>query len=124
VFHSSLLRVHTPNDDQLFPNRSDTALWETEDVSQEWTVSQIKSHSGDGQNALFEIEWKSGDVTWLPYDKIVHLTALQQYLEARGTENIDQLTNSGSISEIRSDPIHYCWNLSELRTIEWTSIRF
>jgi hypothetical protein len=61
-------------------------------------VSQVKSHSGQRQNALFEIEWKSGDVTWLPYHKIDHLTALMQYLEALGMKSIDELRSSSVIS--------------------------
>lgn len=38
VFHSSLLRIHVPNDDRLFPGRLDTQL--TIDVRNpgEWTV--------------------------------------------------------------------------------------
>jgi hypothetical protein len=89
VFHSSLLRIHHSNDDCLFPNRSDAAIWE--DNGQEWSVSHIKSHSGKRRDSLFEIVWKSGDVTWLPYHKVDHLSALEQYLEAQGIGNIDKL---------------------------------
>jgi hypothetical protein len=105
VFHASLLRLHIPNNDQLFPNRLDSVIWNTDDVAQEWSVSRIKSNSGTCQNALFEIEWKSGDITWLPYHQITHLTALQQYLEACGIENINQLTKDMFISEIGSEQL-------------------
>jgi hypothetical protein len=96
VFHSSLLRVHVANNDRLFPNCSDVTLWESSETGQEWAVSRIKTHSGKGRNAIFEIEWKSGDVTWLPYHKIDHLTVLQQYFEACGIEKIDELENGKS----------------------------
>jgi hypothetical protein len=54
-------------------------------------VESIKSHSGSRRNAIFEVLWKSGDITWLPYEKVDHLTALEQYFELLGIENIDQL---------------------------------
>ena len=37
VFHSSLLRIHIPNDDRLFPGRMDTQLV-GEDEGDEWAV--------------------------------------------------------------------------------------
>lgn len=41
VFHSSLLRIHTPNDDRLFPGRMDTQLGESPDAEDEWAVDVI-----------------------------------------------------------------------------------
>ncbi|KAJ3558320.1 hypothetical protein NP233_g11530 [Leucocoprinus birnbaumii] len=94
VFHSSLLRIHVPNDDRLFPGRLDTQVWDFGDSDQEWAVDRIRSHSGMKRSALFEILWKSGDVTWLPYEKIDHLTALEHYFEALGIDGIDQLEDN------------------------------
>lgn len=94
VFHASLLRIHVPNDDRLFPGRLDNQVWDLGENGQEWAVQRIKSHSGSRKNALFEIQWKSGDVTWLPYHKIDHLTALEQYFEILGISSIDQLEDN------------------------------
>ena len=69
VFHSSLLRIHIPNDDRLFPGRMDTQLSDDFD-NDEWAVDRILSHHGSRTEATFEILWKSGDVTWLPYYQI------------------------------------------------------
>jgi len=42
VFHSSLLRIHEPNDDRLFPGRLDSQLFELEGDSEgEWAVDRV-----------------------------------------------------------------------------------
>ena len=79
VFHSSLLHIHMPNDDRLFPGRMDTQLFD--DGDDEWAVDRILSHHGARTEATFEILWKSGDITWLPYYQVTHLQALTDYLE-------------------------------------------
>ncbi|TFK60595.1 hypothetical protein BDN72DRAFT_752192, partial [Pluteus cervinus] len=84
VFHLSLLRVHVPNDDRLFPGRMDNQVADFEDKEYEWAVDRITGHSGTGVNSLFEIRWKSGDITWLPYDKVIDLNVLLQYLKLLG----------------------------------------
>ncbi|KAJ3556748.1 hypothetical protein NP233_g11909 [Leucocoprinus birnbaumii] len=104
VFHSSLLRIHVPNDDRLFPGRLDTQVWDFGEFEQEWAVERIRSHSGSKRQALFEVEWKSGDVTWLPYDKIDHLTALEHYLEILGVKHVDQLTGKETYIEDEQVP--------------------
>jgi hypothetical protein len=73
-------------------------MWENDDSGKEWSVLHVKSHSRQRQNTLFEIEWKSGNVTWLPYHKVDHLTALTQYLKALGMKSIDELGSSNVIS--------------------------
>ena len=90
VFHSSLLRIHVPNDDRLFPGRMDTQLSGADD-GDEWAVDRILSHSGSRTDASFEILWKSGDVTWLPYYQITHLQALTDYLELLGVRKVAKL---------------------------------
>ncbi|KIM76140.1 hypothetical protein PILCRDRAFT_798107 [Piloderma croceum F 1598] len=47
--------------------------------------------SCSGTDTLFELTWKSGDRTWLPYHEISHLEALTQYFKALGVTNISQL---------------------------------
>ena len=90
VFHSSLMRIHNPNDDRLFPGRMDTQLT-GEDDDDEWAVDRILSHHGSRTDATFEILWKSGDVTWLPYYQITHLQALTDYLVLLNVAKIAKL---------------------------------
>ncbi|CAA7263787.1 unnamed protein product [Cyclocybe aegerita] len=92
VFHSSLLRIHVPNDDRLFPGRTDTQVFNLEDLEGEWAVEKILSHKGEGKNSAFEILWKSGDISWLPYHQVSHLNELNQYLEAMGAKTIAELS--------------------------------
>ncbi len=84
VFHSSLLQIHIPNDDRLFPGRAENKVGMSEESSSEWAVKQIIRHSGSKTEALFQVKWKSGDVTWLPYE----------YFDMLGIENISQLRDS------------------------------
>src|SRR6202789_1347675 len=91
VFHSSLLRIHVPNDDRLFPGRMDTQLGEIPEADDEWAVELIRSHAGSGEKAMFEIIWKSGDTTWMPYYQIKHLQALETYLELLGVNHASNL---------------------------------
>ncbi|RPD78727.1 hypothetical protein L226DRAFT_433430, partial [Lentinus tigrinus ALCF2SS1-7] len=73
TFHASLLRVHQPNDDRLFPGRLDSQIADLEDLDGEWAIDKIVSHRGNGEDALFEAVWKSGDRTWVPYSAVQHL---------------------------------------------------
>ncbi len=91
VFHSSLLRVHHPNDDRLFPGHLDSQIGQEYNMETEWTVDKILSHSGLGEDSTFEIKWKAGDVTWLPYNHVDHLQALSDYLDLLGVDNISLL---------------------------------
>ena len=70
VFHASLLRIHEPNDDRLFLRRLDTQIGEGLSIDREWAVERIRSHYGSAKEAIFEIEWKSGDITWMSYYQI------------------------------------------------------
>ena len=54
-------------------------------------IECIRTHARQGLGALFEILWKSGDVTWLPYEQISKLAALHDYLEAQGVQSIRSL---------------------------------
>ncbi|OSX62106.1 hypothetical protein POSPLADRAFT_1143007 [Postia placenta MAD-698-R-SB12] len=99
VFHASLLRVHEPNDDCLFPSWLDNQVAELEDQDGEWAIDRIASHQGTGDEAILEAVWKSGDRTWVPYSSIAHLGAVSAYLEALGVAGIADLpTGKGSAS--------------------------
>src|SRR5205807_1028641 len=83
AFHAHLLRPHVPNDDRRFPGRQLKQIAEIGQL-EEWSVSRIRSHSGQGTTALFEVEYSTGDRVWLPYHEVSRLEALVQYLEALG----------------------------------------
>ena len=61
------------------------------DSDGEWAVEKILSHSGAKTGSLFEIQWKSGDITWLSYYQITHLPALTDYLDLLGETKISKL---------------------------------
>lgn len=89
VFHASLMRIHVPNDDRLFPGQLDTQFGALDKQAEgEWAVESILSHSGSGTDSVFEIRWKSGDKTWMPYYQVEHLNALPAYLELVGVEKV------------------------------------
>ncbi|KAF8831165.1 hypothetical protein HHX47_DHR1000004 [Lentinula edodes] len=95
AFHASLLRIHIPNDDRLFPGRLETQVADFGETEGEWAIDHIVTHSGTRMNALFQIKWKSGDLTWLPYHQVDHLDALGDYFEAIGISDISELTDRG-----------------------------
>ncbi|KAG6805649.1 hypothetical protein H0H92_014596, partial [Tricholoma furcatifolium] len=90
-FHASLLRVHIPNDDRLFPGRLDTQLGNQEDPEGEWAVEAVVGHSGSRRDSLFRVKWRAGDVTWMPYYQVSHLDALASYLDLLGVQDIADL---------------------------------
>ena len=127
MFHASLLRIHVPTDDRLFPGRMDTQISGAEDVEGEWAVDCICSHSGSRMDALFKIKWKSGDITWLPYYQITHLQALTDYLDLLGVTQVSQLPPGpgrppnddpqifiGSLTPSSALPSFFCFPLSTI----------
>lgn len=54
-------------------------------------MDRILSHAGSKSDTVFEIQWKSGDITWLPYYQITHLRALTEYLDLLGKKSIKEL---------------------------------
>jgi hypothetical protein len=91
VFHSSLLCIHAPNDDRLFPGRLETQVADFGENDTEWQVDRILSHVGKGQAATFEVQWTSGDITWLPHEQVGHLAALTEYLDLLEISEITDL---------------------------------
>ena len=91
AFHASLLRPHLPNDDRQFPGRQYHQLPGFGEQPCEWAVDQILSHIGKGADAEFEVQWSTGDITWVPYKDVKHLQVLTEYCEALGITNICQL---------------------------------
>jgi len=95
VFHSSLLRIHIPNDDRLFPGRRDNQLEDLGGTNCEWAVDRILQHRGSHLDAEFEIQWTAGNKSWLPYREVSHLKALNDYFEAIGVTGIENLQRTG-----------------------------
>ncbi|KAG1733848.1 uncharacterized protein EDB91DRAFT_1251155 [Suillus paluster] len=54
-------------------------------------VSKVTDHNGQGTNAIFKIEYMTGDRVWLPHHKVTQLEAVSQYLEALGAPGIQHL---------------------------------
>lgn len=111
VFHSSLLRIHEPNDDRLFPGRLDSQVMELEIQDNEWAIDRIRSHAGKGSDAIFETIWKSGDVTWVPYSTLANLEALTTYLDLLGVDDISHL-GEGSGRPPLDDPQVYLGSMA------------
>ncbi|KAL5512107.1 hypothetical protein ACEPAG_3628 [Sanghuangporus baumii] len=100
-----------PNDDRLFPGRDISQVTNLEDNTNEWVVESIDAHSGKGTDSLFKVVWKAGDHTWLPYEKVKHLEALNTYLEVLGADSIENLP-MGNDEPDTDDPqitVHTVW---------------
>ena len=86
-----------PNDDQLFPGRSDSQIVATDQGTEpEWAADKITNHSGSGNDIIFEVLWKLGDITWISYAQIRDLNLLEPYLEALGADGIANLPHGSS----------------------------
>ena len=107
--------IHLPNDDWLFPGRMDTQIGGDLEADDEWAVDRIILHAGSGTDAVFEIKWKSGDITWLPYYQITHLNALTKYMDLLGISKISTLPQ-GKGSPPPDDPQVFIGSLSPFLT--------
>ncbi|KAG5641464.1 hypothetical protein H0H81_011174, partial [Sphagnurus paluster] len=92
VFHASLLRIHKPNDDRLFPGRLDEQIMNQENGDTEWAADKIVAHRGNKTSAIFEVLWKAGDKSWMSYQQVVDLNLLEPYLEALGLGDIAEVS--------------------------------
>jgi hypothetical protein len=60
-------------------------------VEPEWSIVKIVTHRESGMDALFQVQWGTGDLTWLPYSSVKNLHPLEDYFEALGITRIGQL---------------------------------
>lgn len=104
-FHASLLRIHVPNDDQLFPGHLDTQLGSQNAPDSEWAVDQIEGHVGSRTDTKFKLKWKSSDTTLMPYYQITHLNTLESYFELLGIDKIDDLLAGASMDSYQDPQI-------------------
>jgi hypothetical protein len=91
VFHASLLRQHYPNNDWRFPGRQLSQLPGFGQDPAEWQISRVLSHSGCGREAVFEVQWSTGDMTWVPYVELADSAVLDEYFEAMGISRLKDL---------------------------------
>jgi len=96
IFHLSLLRIHIPSDDRLFPGRRDNQLEDLGGTNHEWAMDKILCHRGSHSDTDFEIQRTTGDRSWLPYHEVSHLRALADYFEAIGVTGIENLGWTGN----------------------------
>jgi hypothetical protein len=61
------------------------------DIEHEWAIDKVVANSGKRADTIFEILWKSGDITWLPYDQISESGVLKDYFALQGIEHVSEL---------------------------------
>ena len=94
LFHTSLLKPHVPSNDRRFLGCLLVQIPGFGGKSEEWIVDSIVLHPGRGVSSEFELQWKVGDMTWVPYHEVAHLIALDRYCElmgVRGPQNLPAL---------------------------------
>ncbi|KNZ81970.1 hypothetical protein J132_09291, partial [Termitomyces sp. J132] len=113
VFHSSLLKLHVPNDDRQFPGcLYDQIISKNKPEHEtEWAADKIVSHSGSKTDAIFEVLWHAGNKTWLPYDQVRELDLLSPYFDAQGNNKISELENRTGSPPV-NDPQVYLGSVS------------
>jgi len=91
-FHVSLLRLHEPNNDALFPNRASVDAYDfgTPDNAK-WIVDELDSHQWNGKDLEFQVRWNAGETTWEPLESCKELAALDRYLTLMGVKHWRQL---------------------------------
>ena len=90
MFHSSLMRIHHPNNDRRFPGQLYTQIVSETKLEHEteWAADKILSHLGSKTDAIFEVLWWARDKTWLLYNQVRDLQLLTPYLDAQGIKKI------------------------------------
>jgi transposase InsO family protein len=106
VFHASLLRIHVPNDDRLFPGRLETQVADfVNDPGSDWAADCILTHVGSGAESILQVRWRAGDTTWVEYDRIKDLQIVADYLELQNAKTIEALRpGTGKPTEGEADP--------------------
>lgn len=106
AFHASLLRIYVTNCDTRFPGRQFAQLAAFGIGNEGWGIDKIRTHSGSGNDALFELIWTNGETTWEPLNRIKGFEALVEYLEAMGVKRVEKLPPGNGIPP-SNDPETY-----------------
>ncbi|KAG1731043.1 hypothetical protein EDD22DRAFT_960617 [Suillus occidentalis] len=68
--------------------------WSSKATSNEnGPVDKMLSHQGTQMDMDFELLWKSGDRTWLPYSQVEHLDTLRDYFNLISIATIGELVD-------------------------------
>ena len=105
MYHAANLKPHQPNNDCLFSGRLDTQLSSGDGTEGKWAVELIVTHAGSKEDAIFQLKWRVGDCTWLPYNQVSHLQALIDYFDLIGVKKIAELPSGTGTPP--SDPQTY-----------------
>ncbi|KXN91263.1 hypothetical protein AN958_01585, partial [Leucoagaricus sp. SymC.cos] len=90
IFHVSLLRPFYESDDTLFPDQTQPEPYDFGlDDEHKWFVNKIIGHHHLNNGQLeFKVHWSLRDTTWEPASNYADLSALDQYLELYGVQDI------------------------------------
>ena len=79
TFHANLLHIHISNDNWRFLGRSTQQISSLGGSAGEILVKSIRTHVGKAGIAWFEVLWESGDITWLDFESVQHLSAFDTF---------------------------------------------
>ncbi|KAF9002290.1 hypothetical protein BDQ17DRAFT_1243440 [Cyathus striatus] len=103
VFHTSVLRIHVPNNNRHFPGQQIHQVLGLGESPSEWSINCILSHSGKGLDVQFKILWSTGDTSWAPYAEAGHLNEMDEYCEAMGISSPKKLPAGKTKSDIPTE---------------------
>ncbi|KNZ75078.1 hypothetical protein J132_04727 [Termitomyces sp. J132] len=102
VFHSALLCIHKPNNDQLFLGQLDEQIIEPK--LNKWATECIVAHHEAWTRAMFKMLWKAGDWSWMTYQHVKELKLIESYLRLLGYKEIEELINVRTGKPPLNDP--------------------
>ncbi|EIN04459.1 hypothetical protein PUNSTDRAFT_26806, partial [Punctularia strigosozonata HHB-11173 SS5] len=91
-FHISKLRLHMPNNDNLFPGREPANFYDfgqAEDLESE--VEEILTHEWNGDEVLFLVRWSFGDSSWELWENVKNLALMDRYFKIEGVSHVEDL---------------------------------
>jgi hypothetical protein len=96
TFHLSLIHPHQVSVHSLFPNRLLDWVFRLEDsINGKWHVDEILDHRFSSKKGYeFRVLWTMADRTWEPLANCEDLQTLDEYLELRGSEIVNNLPKS------------------------------
>ena len=101
VFHVSKLRPSHPNDEIVFPGRSEPGPYDFGVPDEETGVKEINNHRWSRNKIEFHVEWDDGDDTWESYATVKECIALDEYLALQGVQLVADLPKAESALRAR-----------------------
>ena len=96
VFHVSKLRPSHPNDETVFPGRSEPGPYDFGVPDEETGVKEINNHQWSRNKIEFHVEWDDGDDTWESHATVKECIALDEYLALQGVQLVADLPKAES----------------------------